>query len=204
MAAEPSKTQGAEYADRLDRLASRRWKRLLDVQAPYRRHLRRLELGIVLDVGCGIGRNLRNLGGHAVGIDHNPTSVARARAAGFVAYTPEEFERSPEHRPGRFDSLLLAHVLEHMSRREAVALVGRYLDLIRIGGRVVLITPQERGYRTDPTHVEFLDFASHRELARALGLELLRQDSFPFPRPVGKLFPYNEFVTVAQRTNVRQ
>jgi DNA primase len=29
------------------------WKQLLDVQRPYRWHIRRLELGFVLDVGCG-------------------------------------------------------------------------------------------------------------------------------------------------------
>ena len=80
-------TAGAEYAERLRSLSTARWKRWLDVQAPYRAHLRRLHLGRTLDVGCGTGRNLRALDPGSVGVDHNPFSVALARQAGFTAYT---------------------------------------------------------------------------------------------------------------------
>lgn len=55
-------TAGADYAERLQTLETKRWKTLLDVQRPYRWNLRRLDLKRTLDVGCGIGRNLRNLG----------------------------------------------------------------------------------------------------------------------------------------------
>ena len=44
-------TQSEAYAARLDSLESARWKRWLNVQAPYRWNLRRLRLGFVLDVG---------------------------------------------------------------------------------------------------------------------------------------------------------
>jgi len=52
------------------------------VQAPYRRNLRRL-VGdrAVLDVGCGIGRNLANLGPGSVGVDHNAHSWPTATSA---------------------------------------------------------------------------------------------------------------------------
>ena len=59
------------------------------------------------------------------------------------------------------------------------------------------MTPQEAGDKTDSTHVRFVDFAGTADLAAAIGFEVARQYSFPFPRPVGRLFPYNEFVTVA-------
>ena len=39
-----------------------------------------------------------------------------------------------------------------------------YLPMVRAGGRVVLITPQERGYRFDPTHVRWSDHAVLAEL----------------------------------------
>src|SRR5438477_5904865 len=107
----PASTRGADYADRLVSLQQVWWKRLLPVQAPYRWNLRRLKLGSTLDVGCGIGRNLIHLGGDGVGIDHNPSSVAVARAAGLRAFTPEEFLASPFAAPRSFDSLLVAHVL---------------------------------------------------------------------------------------------
>ena len=50
-ASEPHASEGA----RLETL-----RRMLPTQAPYRWNLRRLRLGRVLDVGCGVGRNLRN------------------------------------------------------------------------------------------------------------------------------------------------
>ena len=140
-----------------------------------------------------------NLGGRdaGIGIDHNPDAVAAARARGLVAFLPEEFARS-SFAGDRFDSLLFSHVLEHMSSSEAKELVANYLPHLRAGGRVVTITPQEVGFRSDSTHVEFFDLDDLAELARALDLEPVRSYSFPFPRPVGRIFKHNEFVLVAE------
>ncbi|TDC78617.1 methyltransferase domain-containing protein [Micromonospora sp. KC606] len=192
-------TQGEDYTRRLQRLGGARWKQLLDVQAPYRWNLRRLHLGRTLDVGCGLGRNLANLGGDAVGVDHNSTSIAHARAAGHEAYTVEEFFGSTHARPNAFDSLLAAHLLEHLPAHQALEVVSSYLPFVRSGGSVVFITPQERGYASDATHVRFVGFTEAAEAARDLGLAVARQYSFPLPRTFGKLFTYNEFVTVARR-----
>jgi SAM-dependent methyltransferase len=186
------------YADRLRRREGARWKRIVDVQAPYRRNLRRLEPGFVLDVGCGLGRNLLHLDGHGVGIDHNVEAVAEARRRGLTAFTPAEFDDSPYAVPGRFDSLLLAHVVEHMRFAEAVELLGRHLPFVRAAGKVILITPQEAGYRSDPTHVEFAPF---ERLAALLGhhdVRLEQSRSFPFPRPLGRVFRHNEFVVMGR------
>lgn len=191
----------ASYAERLRTREAVWWKRVLDVQLPYRMHLRRLRLGFVLDVGCGLGRNLTNLGGASagVGVDPNADAIAICRARGLVAFTPDELAASPFAAPGRFDALLIAHVLEHLAPGDALALITRYLPLVRDGGQAVFITPQEAGYRSDPTHVEFVDAARLHELARAAGLTPLASYSFPFPRPVGRWFPYNEFVLRARK-----
>lgn len=197
---EPSMdTASDEYAKRLESLSGARWKRFFDVQAPYRRHLQKLRLGFTLDIGCGIGRNLLNLRGQGVGVDHNALSVAMARARGLAAYEPEAFFAQPEHRPERFDSLLFSHIAEHMHFDEAVALLRSYLPFLRPGGQVVVLTPQEAGFRSDPTHVEFFDFARSEALLAAIGVEHVRSYSFPFPRPVGKLFPHNEFVVLGKK-----
>jgi SAM-dependent methyltransferase len=192
-------TSDADYTKWLRRQESLWWKRLLDVQRPYRRHLRSLDLGLVLDVGCGLGRNLHNLAGKGVGVDHNPESVATVRERGYTAFLPEEFFASEYGRPGRFDALLLSHVAEHMHFDEARALVATYLPFIRVGARVVLITPQEVGFRSDPTHVELFDFTALTRLATSLGLEVEKHYSFPFPRFVGHLFRHNEFVLLARK-----
>lgn len=191
---------GPEYAARLQAKEAAWWKRLLDVQRPYRLHLRRLKLGFVLDVGCGIGRNLSNLGRDAaVGVDPNRDAIEVCRTRGLVAFTPEELAASDYATSGRFDTLLVSHVLEHLSNSDAIDLVARYLPLVKSGGRAVFITPQEAGYRSDPTHVEFVDLGGLETICTVLGLSPIARYSFPFPRPVGRWFRYNEFVMVARK-----
>jgi len=185
------------YAERLkNRLVW--WKRLLDVQAPYRWNLRRLKPGNMLDVGCGLGRNLEHVRGHGVGVDPNLACLDAARASGFTVYTPEEFAASPQAKARVFDSILIAHVMEHMDFVEALALLKANLAYLNPGGQVILITPQERGYALDDTHVHFMDEAELKRLCDLAGLTVTRAYSYPFPRWAGRLFPYNEFVVTAR------
>jgi len=185
-------TPTSGYAARLDALQGARWKRR--VPNPYRAYLRHLRLGRTLEVGCGIGRNLGYLGGFGIGVDTDPDAVARCRRLGFHAYLAEEFTAAPRS----FDTLLVSHVLEHLSHAEAGALLSRYLGYVRPGGRVVVITPQERGFASDATHRRFTGFDEVRSLLEDRGLAVERQRSFPLPRPLGRWFVYNEFVTLAR------
>ena len=189
-------TTSREYAERLQRREGARWKQILDVQAPYRWNLRRHGPGFTLDLGCGIGRNLAALDG--VGVDHNEAAVEIARSRGLVAFTPPEFRQSEFAVPGRFDTMLLAHVVEHMTHAEASELIGAYVEYVKPGGRVILITPQEAGFRSDPTHVEFADDAACAALLTANGVAVERGYSFPLFRPVGRFLRYNEFVTLGR------
>jgi len=191
-------TRDREYTERLVRLQRAPWKKWLDVQAPYRWNLRRLRPGFTLEVGCGIGRNLEHLRGDGVGLDHNPHSVAAARAVGLRAFTPEEFRGTEWDRPAAFDSLLLSHVAEHMRRDQLLSLLRTHLPYVRSRGQLILITPQEVGFASDPSHVEFMDLAFLRAVAEELGLAPVRDFSFPFPRPLGRVFIYNEFVSVSR------
>jgi 2-polyprenyl-3-methyl-5-hydroxy-6-metoxy-1,4-benzoquinol methylase len=191
------------YAQRLETLEGKRWKRWLDVQAPYRWNVRRLCRGDVLDVGCGLGRNLDHLAGRAgsiaVGVDPNPSCVATARARGLVAFTPADLAASEYASDARFDTILVAHVLEHLDEPTADALLREHLARLRPGGLVVVLTPQESGQRSDPTHVRFVDFAALAGTASRLGLTPQREGSFPFPRVAGRAFRYNEFNVVWQK-----
>ncbi len=192
-------TRDENYTRRLTMLERAWWKRAIDVQRPYRWNLRRLHLGVTLDVGCGVGRNLVALPPGSVGIDHNATSVAEARRRGLTVLEPSAFETSPHARRAGFDSLLFAHVIEHMGADDGRRLVETYLPYVRPAGTVLFICPQERGYAQDPTHVRFVDFAGLRALAEVSGLTVRRCYSFPFPRLVGRVFPYNEFVVMAEK-----
>ena len=193
-------TRDESYARRLQTKSDARWKQVLDVQAPYRWNLRRQELGRTLDVGCGIGRNMVSLSADSVGVDHNSDSVAEARKRGFTALDGDEWAKSDLRVPASFDSILLAHVIEHMDEPSAVALLEEYLPYLKPGGTVMFICPQERGYASDETHVRFVDLDGLSDLARKVGLTVQKRFSFPFPRVAGKAFLYNEFCVLAKAT----
>jgi SAM-dependent methyltransferase len=191
-------TKDREYTERLVELSDVWWKKL-GPQALYGWNLRRLKPGFTLDIGCGIGRNLKHLRGKGVGIDHNRFSVEHARSLGLTAFTTDEFKATEYNRPGRFNSLLLSHVAEHMPYGEYLALLREYLPVVRPGGRVLVFCPQEAGFRSDATHIEFTDFDRLRAAANETGLRIEREYSFPLPRAFGKTFVYNEFVSVARK-----
>lgn len=193
-------THDAAYAERLRRLQTARWKVWLGVQRPFGWNLRRLVRGATLDVGCGIGRSLVQLRGSHVGVDANPFCVAIARERGLEAYTPDEFFASAERaRPGQFDTLLCSHVVEHMTEDEAASVLGQYVPSLRPGGRLVLICPQEAGFRSDATHITFMDADRLAGLATRLGCRPVSTQSFPFPRWVGAWFTYNETIVIADK-----
>lgn len=194
-----SDTQSNHYASRLEGF-DQGWRRWLNVQRPYRWNIRRLGLGFTLDLGCGVGRNLLHLGGKGagVGIDHSIASVDRARRRGLEAFTPNEFVESPYAKPEHFNSLLLAHVIEHMRFDEACTLIRTHLQYIKRGGQVVILVPQEAGFRSDSTHVEYFRRADLLRVATACHLRPVRMFSFPFPAIFGKMFRYNETILVAR------
>ena len=180
-------TSGEWYTDRLQRISGRGWKRF--VPDPYRWNLRRLNLGRTLDIGCGIGRCLAFIDGNGVGVDHNEKSVEVCRSRGLEAYTPAEFFAIDA---GLFDSMLLSHVLEHTTMDEGRELLMSYLPYLKPGGRILLITPQIAGQKSDPTHVRLLDADALRQQITEFGGVGIKTRSFPFPRFAGGLFRYNE------------
>ena len=128
----------------------------------YQLDLKRRRLGRTLDVGCGSDRNLGSLAAGPVGVDHIPTWW-RWREPPVTRRTPS---RSAAQQPAPFDALLFAHVLEHLVWDDAVRLVRDYLAHLRPGGTVLFVCPQERGYDSDPTHLQFLDGPDLQRLAR--------------------------------------
>lgn len=194
-------TNKKAYTDRLITKQYVWWKRLLDVQRPYRNNIRKLKLGYTLDIGCGIGRNLLHIEGNGIGVDHNIDSVNICKSKGLIAYSNEEFKLSEYCKKENFDSILLAHVAEHMTKKEAVFLLKEYVPLLKKKGRIVIITPQEAGYKSDSTHVEFTDFTIVKEIFEELVISPEIFYSFPFPRVFGKIFKHNEFISIGKKIN---
>ena len=77
--------------------------------------------------------------------------------------------QSPLRVPESFDGILLAHVIEHMTRAEGIALLRDYLPYLRPSGKVFFVCPQERGYASDATHVWFATGDDLAELGAGSG-----------------------------------
>lgn len=186
-----------DYTDRLLRLQSQPWKQKLAFANPYGIHIRNILTGSTLEVGCGIGRVLNFAPQQMVGVDRNADSIEVCRNRGLQAYCPEEFFA---HFNGRkpFSTLLLSHVVEHMTVDEAVGLVKIYKPFLTSDARLVLITPQEKGFASDVTHVEFMDFPKLAAICSESGFEVENSYSFPFVRALGRAFIYNEFVLIGR------
>ena len=190
-------TSSDQYSDRLTAISQHRWKKFVGPLNPYKFHIRRISNPIVLDVGCGIGRNLDYLGrSAAVGVDHNSRSIEIARERGFTVFTDNEFFECKT----TFNTILFSHVLEHMSSEEAIDIVGKYIKYLNPGGRLLIICPQEKGQKSDPTHVTLCDFHFLKNLIDHHNLELINSYSFPLPQIFGKWFIYNVSIVIATKT----
>jgi SAM-dependent methyltransferase len=191
-------TTSADYTNRLINKQRKPMKHRFRFMNPYAIHIKRVCKGEVLDIGCGIGRNLEYLGNRSWGVDHNQESVNFAKRRGFQAIHTSEISSSLKHK--QFDTFLLAHILEHMPDLESIKLIEEYLPLLKPQGTVVVICPQELGFKHDPTHVNFVKFPEIENVLSAAGLRPIKKYSFPFPRFMGRYWVYNEFIVVAKNS----
>lgn len=121
------------------------------VLAPLPRDLR------VLDVGSGFGRKMRllqRLGFSQVeGVEMNPAQVERARRDGLPVHQAEEFLRAGA--PGSHDLLVMAHVIEHFSFDSLLEFMDAYLDRLRPGGWLLVVSPLlHKDFFLDLDHVK--------------------------------------------------
>ena len=100
--------------------------------------------GRLLEVGCGGGvilRNLRDLGWETEGVDFDPAAVANARSKGLtVHFGSLEAVGLPA---GRFDAIVMSHVIEHVV--DPRGLMRECRRLLKPRGALVVLTPNDGG-----------------------------------------------------------
>ena len=145
------------------------------------RHLRRIEGGSLLDVGCGNGAYLalmRQLGWRVAGVEPDATAAGVARQAGVEVHAggPAELLARPE----RYDAVTLNHVLEHMHR--PAEQLRECWDLVKPGGVLWVATPnpESSGHARygphwfalqPPTHIALYTRQAFAALLRRAGID---------------------------------
>ena len=114
----------------------------------YKRHMRTLLSaldGPIVDVGCGVGNDVRVLGPHAVGVDPSRTMLREAVARGgrFVLGAIEALPFTP----GRLAAVQADRVLQHVRDPDAAA--AALARVVRPGGLVVVADPDQTTLRID-------------------------------------------------------
>lgn len=103
----------------------------------------------ILDIGCGYGRNIRNLTQagfkNITGVDANDHIVAENVKRGLKALTLKEFKKTKE----KFEVILMSHVIEHMQHHELLLFLDEYLNRLTAGGYLVIVTPLHSAYFYD-------------------------------------------------------
>src|SRR5690606_829735 len=98
--------------------------------------LRQLRPGMeVLDLGCNLGDMAVVLADHVtrvVGVDHNDSAILEAKSRHQrpnLTFIHADALEYLDNEPGRFDLLVLSHILEHIDEPEEF--LGRFLDHFR-------------------------------------------------------------------------
>lgn len=143
--------------------------------------------GRLLEVGCGSGAMLElmnRLGWDAEGIDFDSKAVTAARSRGLkVALGSLEQQTYANE---SFDAITTSHLIEHVPNPSA--LVEKMLELLKPGGRLVVVTPNTasmgsrifgRTWRglEPPRHLHIFTPQSLRQLVCSAGFEIEKLDT---------------------------
>lgn len=183
-----------------DRSAIRKWVRLL-----YIRHAIKHLIEPVIDLGCGIGEHLAHLGKDSIGLEVNQRSVDYCLKTGLnVEYmnTEEDQYQLSFLESGRYNSMLISHVLEHLDNPDVV-----FRKLLfacdRLGvKRIFVCVPGIKGFAHDTTHRTFIDkkYLEDHGLVDVEKFQLVHLGYFPVNLTVfGKYFTHNEMNLTFER-----
>ena len=192
----PSRDFDQAYAAEQLRRSRHPLRRL--VKGFYLRSVLRDVQGPTIDFGCGAGQLLARLPGGSIGLEVNPHLVKALCSEGLTVHqargSQEDFNL-PDIAAGRFHTLVIAHVLEHLED-PVHALTALLSACQRVGiRRVLVVVPGVKGFASDRTHKTFVDrvFIETQFSAVVEGFARSRISYFPGPWAwIGRFFVFHE------------
>jgi len=118
-----------------------KWTANLDFSVFY---LPAMPNGKLLEIGCGSGGMLKNMqdrGWDVTGVDFDSKSVSVARDLGLNVYEGDINKLNLEK--NSFDTIIMNHVIEHLP--DPVSTLQECHKLLRFGGKIVCVTPNNKG-----------------------------------------------------------
>lgn len=96
----------------------------------------------ILDVACGLGDKmllLKDSGYHDVlGVEINEDSVRECTNKGLNVVSFDAFKKEEKN---EYDVILLSHIIEHFEYRELIEFMETYLQYLKKGGYLIIVTP---------------------------------------------------------------
>lgn len=167
------------------------------IRGAYLRSAAALVSGPTLDLGCGVGDLLKILPPGSRGLEYNKASVKYCGEIGLPVDWYDGFadDWRFSSMECRFESMVISHVLEHL--HAPGEMLGKVLRSVRSLGisKVLVIVPGQAGFRSDPTHLTFVDFEliAGAIAGSASGFSIRRARYFPFgPASVGHWLVHHE------------
>jgi SAM-dependent methyltransferase len=190
----------ADYAREQLRRAGHPLRRI--IKALYLRNVLRELDGPSIDLGCGAGQMLERMPSGSVGIEINPYLLEDLRRRGLpvIAAAPDgdPFALS-ELEPGRYQCLVVSHVLEHfVAADECLKRLLACCDKLGIR-TVIVVVPGWAGYCSDLTHKTFIDrdYLHQRGLLTCNGFDAGMPSYFPINiEAAGRWTAYQEMKVV--------
>jgi len=139
--------------------------------------------GPVLDFGCGTGWLVKRLSASRITDGFELSPYAR-NEAGRTNPTAQIYSCQEEVPPGRYGAITSIHVVEHIPENELGELLSIWNRSLRVGGIVLLVTPDSSGRAAllrkgrwrgfdDPSHVTLRPHAFWEGLLRSGGFEVV-------------------------------
>ena len=127
---------------------------------------------------------LRESGRQGVGVESDPALVDVCRSKELRVENCEVLKWLHEDK-GRWDGIMIGHLIEHLSGSDAYALIELATQRLATGGRIILLTPNPNflpgvgGFWSDLTHVRPYPLRSLHGLFHELGLRIVTSGTDP-------------------------